>query len=242
MQRTIEVVAFDLDDTLIRLSPDFVPEYLKRLAERLESVFPKAGSIASAILDTSQLMMEKTRDPERLEDFFYRDFEQRTGLARTALEPHLTAFYDEEFPALESLSRPVYGVMGLLAGVRARGFRVALLTSALFPRRAIDARLRWAGLEDFPFDWRTSLEVVHATKPQPGFYLEAADGAPYPPDQWLMVGNDLVEDVVPAHEAGMHVYWVHGDVTPDEEKRLPPDVAVGPLERVIPWLDRHAAN
>ena len=240
MTRSIEIVAFDLDDTLIRLAPNFIPEYLTRLSRRIESVFPDAAPISPAILASSTMMMNKERNQERLEDFFYRDFTTRTGLGRGALEPHLTAFYRDEFPQLEFLSRPVFGVMGLLATVRARGYRVALLTSALFPRLAIDARLRWAGLEGFPFDWRTSLEVVHATKPQPGYYLEAAEAGGVSPDRWLMVGNDLAEDIVPAYNAGMSVYWVHGDVTDDEWALVPPNTPVGPLERVVFWLDQHA--
>lgn len=234
--RAIDVVAFDLDDTLIRLSPNFIPEYLTKLAHWLERAFPHTTSVSTEILASSRRMMEKEFDSERLEDFFFRDFCARTGLPRDKLADTLQAFYRQEFHTMSRYARPVYGVMGLLATLQARGYRIALLTSALFPRQAIDLRLTWAGLEDFPFDWRTSLEVVHATKPQPGFYREAAQALGIPPERWLMVGNDLVEDIIPAHQVGMAVYWVHGTVSAEEAEQLPPQTPFGPLERVVTWL------
>ncbi|PSR21900.1 MAG: hypothetical protein C7B45_08945 [Sulfobacillus acidophilus] len=233
----IDVVAFDLDDTLVRLSSQFIPEYLKNLAQFLERTFPQIPSVSSKILASSRRMMAKTLDDERLEDFFFRDFCHETGLKREEVAQCLHAYYREQFPALRRYSQPMYGVMGLLATLRARGYRIALLTSALFPIEAIDCRLEWAGLEDFPFDWRTSLEVVHATKPQPGFYQEAAQTSGIAPQRWLMVGNDLTEDIIPAYEAGMSVYWVCDDVKSDHSPQLPPLAAFGPLARVVLWLE-----
>lgn len=234
--KTVKVVAFDLDDTLIRLSPDFIPEYFKMLDARLQPRFPHVRPLSRAIMASSARMMAKMRDQERLEDFFYRDFYESTGHSREELESHFRAFYREDFPKLAAFARPVYGVMGLLAAIRARGYRVALLTSALFPEMAISERLKWAGLEDFPFDWRTGLEVVHATKPQADYYLEAAQALDVLPEAWLMVGNDLAEDIIPAHQAGMSVYWVHGGISEDEARLMPPHTPVGPLEQVPSFL------
>ncbi len=233
----ISVVGMDLDDTLLRLSPQFVPEYLKRIIQRLEEIFPQTPGIGHAFWESGIATREKARDAERLEDFFYRDFGSRTGLTRRELDPHLHAFYRNEFHQLRYLARPIFGVMGLLAALKARGYRVALLTSALFPKEAIDQRLQWAGLEGFSFDWRASLEVVHVTKPQPDYYREAAEALDTEPRQWLMVGNDLREDILPAHEAGMATYWVREDALPQDLRDLPTGVAVGPLQRVISWLD-----
>ena len=236
--RSIDVVAFDLDDTLIQLSPNFIPEYLGMLSEYLQSAFPHAGAVDEALLASSNAMMQKTRDPRGLEDFFFDDFCGRTGIPRNSVKDPLLAFYDREFHRLEHLARPVYGAMGTLASVRAAGCRVALLTSPLFPARAIEWRLRWAGLEDFPWDWKTSLEVASATKPQPDYYREAADRLGVNPACWLMVGNDLVEDIVPAHHAGMAVYWVKTGAIDDQERALlPPGKSGGPLQRVISVLD-----
>ncbi len=237
MTHDIEVVAFDLDDTLIRLSPQFIPEYLQRLDDYLREAFSLPKSLSQAMMEATAEMMAKTRDEERLADFFYRAFTARTQLSREQLGPRLNAFYEEIFPRLRRFSRPVYGMMGMLSTLKARGYQVALLTSALFPRSAIDERLRWAGLEGFPFDWRTTFEGVHATKPQPDYYLEAAESLGIPPARWMMVGNDLVEDIIPAHAAGMAVYWVR-DLPPDtaDEASIPPGTPWGPAEGILSYL------
>jgi len=234
--KSIQVVAFDLDDTLLRLAPDFVAQYIRVLDESLDETFPHLKPFSNAIMTSTVAMMQKLRDDERLEDFFYRDFAHRTGLTRAQLEPHFNRFYQDQFRRMAELAWPNYGVMGLLTLLQEHGYKIALLTSPLFPRVAIDVRLEWAGLEGFPFDWRTSFEAVHATKPQPGYYEEAADGLGIAPEHWLMVGNDLIEDIQPAHQAGMSVYWIHGEVTPEEMEAVPPDTIVGPLERVVQHL------
>lgn len=231
----VRVVAFDLDDTLIRLAPDFVPQYIDLLSSWLGSAFPGIPvALDRALIDVSTQMMAKERDQERMEDFFYRHFSGRTGLARERLEPVLASFYRQQFPMLRRLSRPVYGALGLLAAVKARGYRVALLTSALFPEEAIRQRLYWAGLDAAVFDWKSALELVHATKPQPGYYKEAADALAIGPGHWLMVGNDVVEDIVPAHQAGMAVYWATEQTAADN--RIPPGTPRGPVEKVLEYL------
>lgn len=230
---SIRVVAFDLDDTLIRLAPDFIPQYFRLLDNRLQERFPNTKPLSHAIGASSLRLMQKTRDGERLEDFFYRDFAAVAGVPQEVVRPAFENFYVEHFPALQVHSRPIYGAMGLLTTIKEAGYQVALLTSALFPTAAIDERLRWAGLEGFPFDWRTSFEGVHATKPQPGYYLEAADGLGIPPEEWLMVGNDVVEDIIPAHTAGMQVYWVHDEALERLPEGVPVEAPHGPIERVL---------
>lgn len=236
----VQVIGFDLDDTLLRLSSDFIPTYMKTLSLYMDERFPDKAPLADAFLTVSARMMQKTRDSERLEDFFYRVFEENTGLSRDDIERPLQEFYAGPFARLEHLSSPVFGITGLLATLRAKGYRVALLTSALFPKKAIDWRLKWAGLEGFGFDWRTSLEAVHATKPQPDYYREAAEMMHSDPSEWLMVGNDLIEDIVPAHAAGMAVWWAQAPLTPQEIAKLPIGAEYGPIHRVIPWLSSHA--
>lgn len=236
MTLSIRVVAFDLDDTLIRLAPDFIPQYFRLLDNRLQERFPNTKPLSHAIGASSLRLMQKPRDVERLEDFFYRDFAATAGVSGEVVRPAFESFYTEDFPALRAYARPIYGAMGLLTAIKEAGYQVALLTSALFPTAAIDERLRWAGLEGFPFDWRTSFEAVHATKPQTGYYLEAADGLGIPPEEWLMVGNDVVEDIVPANAAGMQVYWVHDDAVDSLPDGVPSDAPHGPVERVLNYL------
>ncbi len=235
----VHVIGFDLDDTLLQLSSDFIPTYMKTLSTYMDEEFPDKAPLADAFLNISTRMMQKPCDNEWLEDFFYRGFEEDTGLSRNDIERPLQEFYAKPFATLRRLSSPVFGVTGLLATLRAKGYRVALLTSALFPKKAIDWRLEWAGLEGFSFDWRTSLETVHTTKPQPDYYREAAEMMHSDPSEWLMVGNNLIEDIIPAHTAGMAVWWAQALLTPQEIARLPTGAEHGSMARVIPWLSSH---
>jgi FMN phosphatase YigB (HAD superfamily) len=123
--------------------------------------------------------------------------------------------------------------MGFLTQLQAMGLRVVLLTSPVFPRVAIEERLVWAGLEGFPFDWISSFEVVHAAKPHPAYYREAATTLGIEPQHWLMVGNDLDADIRPAVATGMQAWWVNGQELPDD---LRGKVHQGTLQQLLELL------
>ncbi|MCY0879465.1 MAG: HAD family hydrolase [Firmicutes bacterium] len=234
----IQVVAFDLDDTLIELSQEFVPRYLALLTSYLAANLPGQNGLAAALEEATQVLMAKPGGGERLDELFYREMRLRLQVEREGLEPLFREFFESEFHRLQALSRPIYGALGMLAQLKRAGYRLALLTSALFPAYAIDQRLAWAGLEGVAWDWRTAFETVHATKPQPDFYREAAEALGIEPNSWLMVGNDLEEDIVPAYRAGMHVYWVHDRaVLPEEAARLPAGTPVDIVQRVPRYLE-----
>ncbi|MCY0898418.1 MAG: HAD hydrolase-like protein [Firmicutes bacterium] len=234
----VRVVAFDLDDTLLRLSSDFVPRYLALLTEHLADHLPRVPNIAQALRDTTKALMAKPGDAEWLQDFFYRDIGHRLNLGRDVLEPAMQNFFETRFQELQVWARPVYGVLGLLARLKEHGYRLVLLTSALFPAVAIDQRLAWAGLDGVHWDWRTAFENVHATKPQVAYYREAAAAVGIDPQYWLMVGNDLDEDIRPAHAAGMAVYWVQDRALfPKTPLWLPDDAPRGLVHQVPRYLD-----
>jgi hypothetical protein len=65
-----------------------------------------------------------------------------------------------------------------------------------------------AGVSGLPYRLITSYENMRTCKPMPGYYLEIASVLDCPPEDCLMVGNDLDQDITPAQRAGMATYWV----------------------------------
>lgn len=228
----IRAVGFDLDGTLLDLDPGFISQYLDAM-DRIVSPRLRYPRLSEAILASTAVMC--AHDGSRpLADVFYEDFFGRTGLPREAVEAEFTRFYEKEFAQLSFLGRPVPGVHGVLAEVRGLGLKVALLTNPVFPAAAVLERLRWAGLEEVPFDWMASFEGVFAAKPQSAFYLEAARRLDIAPQHWLMVGNDLNDDILPAVRAGMQGYWT--DQAGASAMALPDRTAMGPVQRLPEFL------
>jgi FMN phosphatase YigB (HAD superfamily) len=232
---TVQVVGIDLDDTLLRLAPDFIPRYLAALDAFMVERLGLTQSVMPALLATTQAVTQAPGRERWLSERFLSEFYERTGIAPSCAEALFQQFFATQFARFESLSRPVYGSLGLLAAIRQQGYPVVLVTSPLFPEVAVRMRLAWAGLDGFPFLWFSAFERVHASKPQPDFYRDVADIVGIDPGYWLMVGNDLAEDIVPASQVGMQVHWVTWTARAPHD-RLPPAATYGPLAGVFDVL------
>ncbi len=114
-------------------------------------------------------------------------------------------FYCNEFNQVKE----VYGydsMAGQIIGwLKEKNIRVVLATNPLFPSVATENRIRWAGLQPEDFEYFTSFENYHYCKPNPDYYREIIDKLHLNPEECLMVGNDVDEDMA-AEQLGMKVF------------------------------------
>ena len=80
-----------------------------------------------------------------------------------------------------------------------------LATNPIFPMVATRQRIAWAGLTEKDFELCTTYENIGVSKPNPAYYTEIAKRIGVAPEECLMVGNDVAEDMV-AEKAGMKVF------------------------------------
>ena len=92
-----------------------------------------------------------------------------------------------------------------IAKLRQAGIRVALATNPIFPSIATYKRIRWAGLKPEDFEWITTYENSKYCKPNLRYYQEVLERLGVAPEDCLMVGNDVGDDMV-AEELGMQVF------------------------------------
>ncbi|MBI3363034.1 MAG: DinB family protein, partial [Chloroflexi bacterium] len=88
--------------------------------------------------------------------------------------------------------------------------QVGIATAPLFPLAAVEERLRWAGVSPSEFGYAivSSYETMRFSKPRPEHYAELIAKMGKRPNETLMVGNDWLDDIVPAAEAGLRTYWI----------------------------------
>lgn len=233
----VDTLLFDLDDTLLGNDMDsFLPRYFALLGEYAGPFFGDAQDLLRELLFGTQAMIRNDDRTRSNREVFWQVFAERTGLDRTEAESFFNRFYDERFPSLEGVTeiRPV--AKRIVQRALAEGYQVAVATNPLFPLRAIEQRLAWAGLpvEDHDFALVTSYENMHATKPNPAYYEEILQQIGAAPDSTLMVGDDWKNDVVPAALLGMHVYWISAeDVEPPEPGLIS---GSGTLEDFYHWF------
>ena len=82
---------------------------------------------------------------------------------------------------------------------------MVLATNPLFPSIATESRIRWAGLEPSEFDLYTTYENTSYCKPNLDYYRDILKRINCRPEECLMVGNDVGEDMV-VEALGMQVF------------------------------------
>jgi HAD superfamily hydrolase (TIGR01549 family) len=110
------------------------------------------------------------------------------------------------FPGLRGEFGPMPGARRALETSLGLGLKVAIATNPIFPRSAVDERLRWAQVADIEVDVVTSYENMHATKPHAAYFAEVAELLGVEPSECLMVGDDRQLDMSAA-DLGMRTFY-----------------------------------
>ncbi len=226
----------DLDDTLLNSNMDaFIPAYFKALSTTLADMVAPETMLSALMGGTKAMALNK--DPAlTLREVFDAHFFPRLNLERPVLQERIDRFYDEVFPTLGPLTRPIPEAIRLVDWAFEQDHRVVIATNPLFPLKAIQHRLRWAGLpsEKYPFALVTSYETFHFTKETVAYYPEVLAQLGWPDDPVVMVGDDIEREVRPTQAAGFPVFWVR---KPDEFSMEPLAVPQGTLESFRSWLE-----
>jgi HAD superfamily hydrolase (TIGR01549 family) len=216
----------DLDDTLLHNSmDDFLPRYFSALVQAVNDIMAPEAFLEALRYSTRE-MMRNTDPAYTNEEIFWHYFESMLIIERPVMEPILAQFYEERFGELAGSAAPVEGAKELIMAARAAGWKVVVATNPVFPLRAIQHRITWAGLDETQFDFITSYENMKSTKPHPQYFAQIAAALDIPTRACVMVGNHLSNDLVGAAETGMRTFWAttypvaDADFTPDGQGSL----------------------
>ena len=240
MVNNVRAVLFDLDDTLLysdvgSLEKGFLQHYFRLLTDYARSLADPQTFMA-ALLTATQAMQRDQHPDTTNEQAFAPVFAAHLGRPWPELKPLFARFYEEQFPALRGHTRSLPAARRAVETCLDAGYRVAIATNPLFPARAIEHRLEWAGVSDMPFDLVTTYENMHACKPSPDYYREIAAMLGVDPGACLMAGNDVQRDIEPAQAVGMRTFlvdrWLAGD-----DSQVKPD-GRGTLQDFIEWITK----
>ena len=211
-------VLFDLDGTLLEISLDsFFREYFSALGPMVAEALGRGRDVRSgldAVLEGTQAMSLPHPGATNREVFNAR-FHELTG-ADLDLDEYAQAFeqfYRNVFPSLRGTMGPKEGAREAVEVALDLGLKVAIATNPIFPRSAIEERIRWAGIDDLPVHLVTTYENMHAAKPNPAYFLETAELLGIEPLEALMVGDDRVLDMTAA-DVGMLTFYVGRGLAP----------------------------
>jgi HAD superfamily hydrolase (TIGR01549 family) len=201
----ITTVLFDLDGTLLPMDQDaFVKAYMVGLTKKAAGHGYDPAQVPRAIWAGTKAMV-KNDGSARNEDVFWDTFSALCNKDARQDIAIFDEFYRNEFQQLRTVCGCDSRSAQAIQEIKALGYRVALATNPLFPAIATHSRARWAGLDPEDFDLITTYENSRHCKPNPAYYQDVMETLGVKPEECVMVGNDVDEDMI-AEKLGMKVF------------------------------------
>ena len=232
--KKITTVLFDLDGTLLPMDQEvFVKAYFGSLAKKLAPHGYDPQTLIAGIWEGIAAMV-KNDGSKTAEEAFWASFATRFGAEVRKDEPLFDEYYRNEFSTVQQSCGFAPEAAEVIAYLKEKGFRLALLTNPIFPAVATEARIRWAGLNKADFELVTTYENSRFCKPNPAYYAEALEKLGCSPEECLMVGNDATEDLAAA-TLGISVFLLTNDLINKKEADISA-VPKGDYEDLLAYL------
>ena len=193
-------ILFDLDGTLLPIDMDtFIKRYFKLLSGHFADIFEPEYFIGIVNQSTEQMIRnngESTNQEVFSKNFF--DLIELEGIKvnREEVWDRFYDFYENKFPTLKKHFELDDLGYKMIEAAKNKNFNIVIATNPLFPIEAIESRLEWINLNPDDFIYITSYENMHYCKPNIGYYREILDKINGVPQDCVMVGNDMRDDMV----------------------------------------------
>lgn len=203
----INTILFDLDGTLLPLDMDaFMKIYFDEMAVALSDLIDKE-TLVHHVWKATSAMVENIEDKTNEEVFMDVFGSLITGDLKV-YQNRFDAFYDEGFLKVKESVGQNPWVHKSIQLLKEKGYTLVLATNPLFPLKAIQHRINWAGFQPDDFIYITSYETNHYCKPQIHYYEEILGDIHKRPEECMMVGNDVEEDMI-AGKTGMTTFLIN---------------------------------
>ncbi len=200
-------VMFDLDGTLLPFEQeDFIRIYFSELCKKLAPLgYKPEGTVKSVWAGTG--MMIKNDGSRENSAAFWEMFRKLNPDMPDAKEL-CDEFYLNEFRKAESCLKYKPNHKAMIDRIKAAGFKTVLATNPIFPLNGVITRMAWVGLSPDDFDFVTHYDNSTFCKPNPSYFTEILKKIGEKPENCIMVGNNVSEDMQCAKAAGLDAYLV----------------------------------
>lgn len=218
MKNRIKAVLFDMDGTLVRIGEkEFTENYLTRLCRLICPLGYDKDTFIRAIWAGVGAMIKN--DGTRINsECFWDTFSALLGEGIRAHVPLFEQFYSVgDFRLTREVTKPNPAARQIVDTLHAHGIRTVLATNPLFPACAQHTRLSWVDLLPQDFELITDYDNCRYAKPSIDYYRSILETTGLAPDECIMVGNSVSEDILPAAELGITTFliteYASGDIT-----------------------------
>lgn len=202
----MNTILFDLDGTLLPLDMDsFTNIYFHEMGKAFIDIIEPKELVKHIWASTSEMV--NNLEYKTNEEVFMEDFKNRVSGSLEVYLERFEKFYDTDFLKVRAAVKTEPLMKKSVDLLKEKGYKVAVATNPLFPLKAIHHRINWAGFNHTDFEYISSYESNHYCKPQLEYYKEILESLNAAPEDCLMVGNDVQEDLV-AGNLGIKTYLI----------------------------------
>lgn len=205
----IKNIFFDLDGTMLPMDQDeFIKVYFGQLCKRFCPVLKLTGEelIKGVWRGTGAMVKNDGSEPNL--NAFWKTFAKVCGRDVLEYVKDFDDFYVNEFNETKNVCKYNPSVPETVKVLKSKGYRLVAATNPIFPSVATHNRLGWAGVTPGDFALVTTYENSGYCKPNPKYYMEILQKLNLAPEECMMVGNDVEEDVIPCQQLSITPYLV----------------------------------
>lgn len=199
---------FDLDGTLLPMDMKrFTELYLEALCKRF---VPEIGiepkTLVKSIWSGAEAMAKN--DGQCLNsEVFWKTMNSVCGRDMRVFADDFDDYYRNEFIAARKGTSTTPYAKQAIDYLKSKNVRLFVATNPIFPKAATYRRIEWAGLDPNDFEYITVYDNCSTCKPNLNYYADICSLCSITPEESLMVGNDVDEDMC-ATRLGFNVFLI----------------------------------
>lgn len=199
----------DLDNTLLPIytQDTFVEIWFRDITEKFRSYGLDPVRAVNGVNQGIRAMLYNEGKKKNIE-VFYDEVEKISGYTREQIEPPTLDYYTTTFENVYDITLPNPYAVRIAQLMREKAGHAVVATMPIFTIEAVTMRMGWVGLRPEMFDHITTADTSSYCKPNPSYFREILDRFSVKPDQALMIGNDVREDMQPCKTLGIDVFLV----------------------------------
>ena len=204
-----KLIMSDLDNTLLPIYTQdrFVEIWFRDIAQKFRAYGLDPLRAANGVNQGVRAMLYNDGSKKNIE-VFYEEVEKISGYTRAQIEPPTIDYYSTTFENVYEITLPNPHAVRIAQLMREKADYAVIATMPVFTIEAVAMRMQWVGLTPQMFDYITTAHTSSYCKPDPRYFREILDRFGVRPEEALMIGNDIREDMRPCRELGIDTFLV----------------------------------
>jgi FMN phosphatase YigB (HAD superfamily) len=190
---------FDLDGTLLPMNMEiFTNKYLASICKKMSPIIGIEPKVLVTAIWKGVAAMAKNDGSEPNKSVFWKTASEICKIDMEKFSEHFDEYYLTDFIEAKKGAGFTPYAKKCVDIIKSHNKKLIAATNPIFPEIATMRRLNWAGVSPNDFEYITVYENSSACKPNLKYYNEICEKCNIIPEESIMIGNDVDEDMCAA--------------------------------------------